>query len=396
MNIHKLIANLTALEEKVSALKTSNDALQAQVTAIDHRINSLVVCDGPPTKKQKTEPTTPPAPILTDEPIDWLTRGMKAVEGAVQKKCISATYGKTVTKTWASVMDGRAPTTDVKAEWSHLLAWCQSIAHDDTRKTRMGQIKTVFKYMQVEYDNDFDIAHDKLKNQLKAQLEYHQKLEDELEQFKCADGSYLTNAKLRTFYATLPESVSDFHRMQLAFVIFHGNRAQDWEVGFGKQNAGEHGYYDPDTATMYVTKRKTDAIREGNTIVGYRWRQFKVHPEVQEAIKRFHTDKASVWLIPQEKDPTKCCKAMCKNIQRKFFAGPDKGKWGEDNPNPYGFPLKVDLTFFRHLYETHIRYVDPMPKDQLEATMRSIGHSNTTAIKRYSEMFRLMHQPAQE
>ena len=231
-------------------------------------------------------------------------------------------------------------------------------------------------------------------------MEYHQKLEDELEQYKCADGSYLTNAKLRTFYATLPESVSDFHRMQLAFVIFHGNRAQDWEVNYGLKWAlareDEHGYYDPETATMHVTKRKTDAIREGNTIVGYKTRVFKVHPEVQEAIERFHTDKKSVWLIPQEKDATKCCKAMCKNIQRKFFAGPDKGKWGEDNPNPYGFPLKVDLTFFRHLYETHIRYVDPMPKDQLEATMRSIGHSNTTAIKRYSEMFRLMHQPAQE
>ena len=83
---------------------------------------------------------------------------------------------------------------------------------------------------------------------------------------------------------------------------------------------------------------------------------------------------------------------MCKNIQRQFFCGPEKSKWSETKPNPYGFPLKINLTDFRHLYETHIRYVDPMPKEELLATMHTIGHSNATAIKQYSEMFRLMNK----
>ena len=59
----------------------------------------------------------------------------------------------------------------------------------------------------------------------------------------------------------------------------------------------------------------------------------------------------------------------------------------------YGFPSSINPTKLRHPYETHIRYVDPMPKDELEATMEIIGHSNTTSVKRYSEMFRAMHEP---
>jgi hypothetical protein len=42
---------------------------------------------------------------------------------------------------------------------------------------------------------------------------------------------------------------------------------------------------------------------------------------------------------------------------------------------------------------THVRYVDPMPKEELEATMKSIGHIDATSVKRYREIFRAMHEP---
>jgi hypothetical protein len=63
------------------------------------------------------------------------------------------------------------------------------------------------------------------------------------------------------------------------------------------------------------------------------------------------------------------------------------------NLRPYGFPISINLTKLRHLYETHIRYVDPMLEEERKATMKIIGHSDDTSIKRYSEMFRAMHEP---
>ena len=398
MNIKEILANMTALENEVKALQNSNNALQEKVTAIDHRIDNLIVCDGPPIKKQKTTPSVSELiqkfePQDTQEPIDWIVKGTEAVNATT---CITEGYKCSVINTWNKAMEGQAENIDITEVWKHLLAWCNAIADDDHRKTKMGELKTVFKYMDMEYDSDFTMEHDKLTNKLKHTLEYKQLTPAQLEKYKCSDGAYLTLQKLRAFYLSLPDTISDYHRMQLAFVIYHGNRGQDWESRYGKDNADEHGHYDPETATMHVTKRKTDAIKENGHIIGYKTRTFKVHPEVEKAIARFHAGKTSTWLVPQEKDATKCCKCMCKNIQRQFFCGPEKSKWSEEKPNPYGFPLKINLTDFRHLYETHIRYVDPMPKEELLATMHTIGHSNATAIKRYSEMFRLMHGAKQE
>jgi hypothetical protein len=318
---------------------------------------------------------TPPPP--SDEPIDWITKGTKAVNAAE----ITDGYKKSVIKTWNRAMEGQAFNPNLEEIWKHLLAWSNNVENDDYRKTTMGEIKSVFKHMKMACGSDFHIAHDKLRSKLKVELEYKQKTKEELEVYKCSDGTYLTNAKLRAFYSDLPDHVSDFHRMLFAFVVFHGNRGEDWRVGYGEKNQKDHGYYDPETATMFVTTSKTEKK--------YKTRIFKVHPKVQEAIATFHTNKGFVWLMPQEKDATKSCTqdALLKNIQRHFFKGM------KNKPSPFGFPTIINLTHLRHLYETHIRYVDRMSDEELAATMEIIGHSNTTSVKRYSEMFRAMHEP---
>ena len=391
MNIQELIANLTALEQEVSTLKHNNNALQEQVSAIDHRINNLAVCDGPPTKQQKTDPKLQvqhllnPAPP-SDEPIDWLTKGIQAVDDA---KYLQQSTKKATASLWKRALSGSDEVRydpDVNQLWKHLQTFLQSIPKDSTRNTYFGQIETVFKAMGMEYDHDFKIAHGKLSNKVKADSEYQQLTPTQLEQYKCADGTYLTNEKLRAFCVNLPATVSDFHSMQLAFVAYHGNRGQDWTAGYGEANKSENGYYDPETATMHVSG-KIDAIKENNEIVDHKTRIFKVHPEVEKAIARFHAGKSHVWLMPQETDETKCCQTLCKNLQRHIFKGL------KNNLRPYGFPSSINPTKLRHLYETHIRYVDPMPKEELEATMNVIGHSDATSVKRYSEMFRAMHEP---
>ena len=42
----------------------------------------------------------------------------------------------------------------------------------------------------------------------------------------------------------------------------------------------------------------------------------------------------------------------------------------------------------RHLFETHIRYVQKMSDDELDAEWKSIGHSGITARKYYGELYR--------
>jgi len=377
MNIQEILAKMTALENEVNALKSSNTTLQAKVAAIDHRIDNLVVCDAPPINKPKPTPSVSELiqkfePQETQEPIDWIVKGTEAVNATTS---ISTGYKCSVITTWKKAMEAQASNKNLKEVWSHLLTWCNSIEHDDHRKTKMGELKTAFKYMGMEYDSDFNIEHEKLTNKLKHEQEYKQLTPEELKKYKCADGTYLTIQKLRAFYNKLPDTVSDFHRMQLAFVIFHAQRPQDWEkLPYGKENKDTHGHYDPETATMHLITGKTDKT--------YKTRIFKVHPEVEKAIARFHAGKTSKWLIPQEKDATKPCTTLRKNIQRHFFF----------NSNTFGFPTDINLTNLRALYETHIRHVDPMPEEELKATMATIGHSNETAIKRYSEMFRLMNK----
>ena len=50
----------------------------------------------------------------------------------------------------------------------------------------------------------------------------------------------------------------------------------------------------------------------------------------------------------------------------------------------------MNTTALRDLFETHIRYVDPLPKEELEELMKIIGHSNDTALKKYAQLFRGM------
>jgi len=276
----------------------------------------------------------------------------------------------------------------VTALSEYLLEWCNTHVSSDTyRQKRMGQILSAFKWMGVECAEVFTHAHMALREQNAAKQDYSVQTEAELETLKCSDGKYLTTQKLQDFYMNnMPGDIGPYHRMQFSFVAFHGQRSEDWQVPYGEEHKDtDDNYYDPSSGMMHVSG-KTDRKKKGTK---RNVRHFKVHPEVQKAIARYHEGKDSVWLVPQLKDPAKCCNTLRKNIQRYFFAGPEKSPWGGDTPNPYGLPLKVNLSLFRDLYETHIRYVAQWSQKDIQAEMNNIGHSNDMAIKRYSEKLRL-------
>ena len=83
-----------------------------------------------------------------------------------------------------------------------------------------------------------------------------------------------------------------------------------------------------------------------------------------------------------------------KALQRKFFSGPQfKDKAKRDSwVNPYGFPKSFNCNLARHLYETHIRYVEPMTTEELNEEMKIIGHSDKTSLAHYSELFKGMQE----
>ena len=209
----------------------------AALAKVQEQLNLItkIVVDSIPTNTTTQLPLSPPllslpAPAIaltppppSDELIDWIVKGTKAVNAAE----LTDGYKKSVIKTWNRAMEGQAFNPNLEEVWKHLLAWSNSVENDDYRKTTMGEIKSVFKHMKMACGSDFHIAHDKLRSKLKVELEYKQKTKEELEVYKCSDGNYLTNAKLRAFYSDLPAHVSDFHRMLFAFVIFYSNRGED-------------------------------------------------------------------------------------------------------------------------------------------------------------------------
>ena len=152
---------------------TKSLALEEQMQKVNQRIDSLTICDAPPTKTQTIDPKLQvqhllnPAPP-SDEPIDWLTKGIQAVDDA---KYLQQSTKKATASLWKRALsdsdEGRHD-PDVNQLWKRLQTFLQSIPKDSTRNTYFGQIETVFKAMGMEYDHDFKIAHSKLSNKVKA------------------------------------------------------------------------------------------------------------------------------------------------------------------------------------------------------------------------------------
>jgi hypothetical protein len=138
MNLQEAITKILALEE--------------QMQKVNQRIDSLTICDAPPTKTQTIDPKLQvqhllnPAPP-SDEPVDWLTKGIQAVDDA---KYLQQSTKKATASLWRRALSGSDEVRydpDVNQLWKHLQTFLQSIPKDSTRNTYFGQIETVFMAM---------------------------------------------------------------------------------------------------------------------------------------------------------------------------------------------------------------------------------------------------------
>ena len=173
----------------------------------------------------------------------------------------------------------------------------------------------------------------------------------------------MTTRKLLTIVNEMKDE--PYERMLPSFFAYHGNRPQDWCVGYGKDNENERGYYDYETQTMHLFAGKTQKNGTG--------RVFQVHEKVAECIAEVHSSKPSPHLVFNTKGD-------CGNT--KFI---------RDEVNKMlPIPPSVSPNDLRHLYETHIRYVDKLPRNERLKLMGGIAHSDSTSLKRYAKLYRPM------
>ena len=213
-------------------------------------------------------------------------------------------------------------------------------------------------------------------------------LEECKAKFQCGDGAVLTTRKLQSLFE---DDWFKVFRKQikgarfLSFFAYHGNRPEDWVVGYGVENTTSKGYYDPNTSMMHLHTGKSHKET----------RVFKVHPVVNNLIY-FHTEKLASqgkvlnYLVQNDKGECGNTKTIRDRLHGSFF---NNEEFKELCMKPVKDSTKnsfVGPNDLRHLFESHIRYVLKLPKAERHTIMQHISHSKAVSAKRYAQTYRPM------
>jgi integrase len=291
----------------------------------------------------------------------------KAIEGKIGsfKQITKASGAKSICQ-WKKAVAGFEG-TDVDSLWVHLLSYFRDdwkLQHS-TRVTAIGQVKAVTSRLGIPESGEFEDYYEEMRAQHTKATDYKEvPLEEAKAKFMCSDGKVLTTKKLRTMVDEMKNE--PYERMLLSFFAYHGNRPQDWCVGwYGEMNKNERGYYDYETQTMHLFDGKTQ--KKGTE------RTFKVHDKVAENIALF---KPTRYLAPNSKG--ECDRKAIYRKLRSYFQSHNN------------FPKGITPNDLRHLYETHIRYVEKLPRNERLKLMGGIAHSDSTSLKKYAKLYRPM------
>lgn len=213
-------------------------------------------------------------------------------------------------------------------------------------------------------------------NAVKAKTKYNTLTLDECNELKCADGGYLTTSRLqrlvKELIPTLPLRNYRFATdlMCLALFAFHGNRPQDWCVGYGEVNKTPDGsYYCPTLKRMF--------LYDGKTVRTCPNRQFDVHPAVATTIAAVHANQKHTWLVPTAKGTPPTSDTIKKGVVRQFF----RPQTAREDWVGYGLPTTgINPTLFRQLWEAHIRHVEKWSEAEIKTAMTHVGHSSATTM----------------
>ena len=331
-------------------------------------------CDALKTSLEEQLAKTPPPPpqpkpfVFKDtweqmayDVMDKATKG--EVNGYKQIKLETAAKNMKQWKKAVASCEG----TDVDSLWTYLLVYFKENwkLKNSTRMTAMGAIKAIPGRLGIPENGEYEDYYEEMQAQQKKDDDYKEvPLEESIAKFKCKDGKVLTTKKLRTMVNEMKNV--HYERMLLSFFAYHGNRPQDWNVGYGKENKNERGYYDYETQTMHLFDGKTQ--KKGTE------RTFKVHDNVAKNIALF---KPTHYLVPNSKGECGNTKTIRDKLQRYF----------KSHGN---FPKSIGPNDLRHFFETHIRYVEKLPRNERLKLMGGIAHSDSTSLKKYAQLYRPM------
>jgi len=174
--------------------------------------------------------------------------------------------------------------------------------------------------------------------------------------------------------------------MFLSFFAFHGNRPEDWQVGYGIENENDKGQYDDGYKHGHML------LFTGKTQEGGTERVFQVHDVVHAKIDAYCSGLKSPpkFLVQNDKGGCGNSKTIRDKLQRSFFKN-EKCKELCVKPVQDGTKQKfVGPNDLRHLFESHIRYVLKLPKAERHTIMQHISHSKAVSAKRYAQTYRPM------
>ena len=281
--------------------------------------------------------------------------------------------------------------TDAPAFWKHVLAYFQSRDYPKigTLAKELGGLKGVTGRLGIPDNEAYEDYYEDVAMKHTKQADYKElSLEECKAKFQCGDGAVLTTRKFQSLFED--DWFKVFRKqikgaMFLSFFAYHGNRPEDWVVGYGVENTTSKGYYDPSTSMMHLHTGKSHKET----------RVFKVHPVVKNLIY-FHTEKLASqgkvlnYLVQNDKGECGNTKTIRDRLQRSFFNN-EEFKELCVKPVQDGTKQKfVGPNDLRHLFESHIRYVLKLPKAERHTIMQHISHSKAVSAKRYAQTYRPM------
>ena len=358
---------LTSLYSAMTEVKHLRAELEEKKTIITQLQSKIAVLEAQKGVKQPEVQSAPQALAFTG---NWYEMAQTHIASYVNPKTNRPLSDqKKILAEWKRCIVGAETNPNVDELWTCICTYVQNLeCKHNTKCKKMGNIKTITnKILHIPEDHNYQVVYNKAVANDIAEKTCKCLSKEELAFLKVENtNEYCTLQRVRDQLNKC--STFDEPTVLVALLAFHGNRLEDWKVKYGKNNYvaskdddvrnGDRGFYDPDTKQIHLFYGKTHFDGE---------RVFKLHAECVKVIEENRKTNTSEWLV-------------CQTDNAMRFLAKD---WFEREQLPSVLPSQM-----RHLYETHIRYVEKMNDEQLDDQWKSIGHTGITARKLYGELYK--------
>ena len=363
-DFNKTLNSLYSAMTEIKHLRTELEAKKAIIAQLNSKIAVLESSKGSPVQAVQS------APQALAYTGNWFDMAQTNIAKYVNPKTNRPLADqKKILAEWKRCIAGAETNPDVDGLWQVICTYVENLdCKQNTKCKKMGNIKTITnKILHIPEDHHFQVMYNKLVANDLADKTCKCLAKDELDFLKIANtGEYCTLPTVREHITKC--KIFDEPTVLVALLAYHGNRLEDWKIKYGKQNYvasadtdvrnGDRGFYDPETKEVHLFYGKTHFDGE---------RVFKLHDECVRVIEENRKQSTSKWLV-------------CQTDNAMRFLAKD---WFDREHLPSILPSQM-----RHLFETHIRYVEKLSEKELDKEWKSIGHSGITARKYYGELYK--------